>query len=86
MKKLIVLVIMMSVFSIVGCSKTEESVKPSDMELATEYMNHEFGEDNYDVNIYESTDDHMKFIAYNDGKAYQGVYVNRTYAERIYEN
>ena len=86
MKKLIVLVIMMSVFSIVGCSKTEESVKPSDMELATEYMNHEFGEDNYDVNIYESTNDHMKLIAYKDGKAYQGVYVNRTYAERIYEN
>ena len=49
-------------------------------------MNHEFGEDNYDVNIYESTDDHMKFIAYKDGKAYRGVYVNRTYAERIYEN
>lgn len=86
MKKLIVLVIMMSVFSIVGCSKTEDNVKPSDMELATEYMNHEFGEDNYDINIYESTGDHMKFIAYKDGKAYQGVYVNRTYAERIYEN
>ena len=51
MKKLIVLVIMMSVFSIVGCSKTEDSVKPSDMELATEYMNHEIGEENYDVNI-----------------------------------
>ena len=90
MKKLIVLVIMVSVFGIVGCGKIEDTtVKSSDMELVTEYVNHELGEGDYDIDIYESTDNHIRFIAQkvgDDYNRYQGIYVRWTYTERIYES